>query len=50
MNCLEQFVGAWIKTEFLMPKKLVFHPDNLYYETLKATIQNHEKEALKNNA
>lgn len=33
-----------------MPKKLMFHPDNLYYETLKATIQNHEKEALKNNA
>ena len=46
----EQFVWAWIKSEFLMPKKLVFHPDNLYYETLKATIQNHEKEALKNNA
>ena len=46
----EQFVWAWIKSEFLMPKKLMFHPDNLYYETLKATIQNHEKEALKNNA
>ena len=46
----EQFVWAWIKSEFLMPKKLMFHPDNLYYETLKTTIQNHEKEALKNNA
>lgn len=46
----EQFVWAWMKSEFLMPKKLMFHPDNLYYETLKATIQNHEKEALKNNA
>ena len=46
----EQFVWAWIKWEFLMPKKLMFHPDNLYYETLKTTIQNHEKEALKNNA
>ena len=46
----EQFVWAWIKSEFLMPKKLMFQPDNLYYETLKATIQNHEKEALKNNA
>lgn len=46
----EQFVWAWIKSDFLMPKMLVFHPDNLYYETLKATIQNHEKEALKNNA
>ena len=38
-----QFVWAWIKSEFLMPKKLMFNPDNLYYETLKTTIQNHEK-------
>ena len=33
-----------------MALKEMFHPDNLYYETLKTTIQNHEKEALKNNA
>ena len=26
-----------------MPKKLMFNPDNLYYETLKTTIQNHER-------
>ena len=39
----ERFVWAWIKSEFLMPKKLMFNPDNLYYETLKAAIQNHEK-------
>ena len=39
----EQFVWAWIKSEFLMLKKLMFNPDNLYYETLKTTIQNHEK-------
>jgi len=45
----EQFICAWIKSEFLMPKKLVFNPDNLYYETLKTTMQNHEKEALKNH-
>lgn len=31
----EQFVWAWIKSEFLMPKKLMFLPDNLYYETMK---------------
>lgn len=24
-------------------EKLMFNPDNLYYETLKTTIQNHEK-------
>ncbi len=46
----EQFIWAWIKSEFLMPKKLMFNPDNLYYETLKNTIEKHEKEAMKNNA
>ena len=40
----EQFVWAWIKSEFLMPKKLMFLPDNLYYETMKPTIEAHEKE------
>lgn len=39
----EQFVWAWIKSEFLMPKKLMFLPDNLYYETMKPTIEAYEK-------
>lgn len=39
----EQFVWAWIKSEFLMPKKILFLPDNLYYEALKPTIEAHEK-------
>ena len=39
----EQFVWAWIKSEFLMPKKLMFLPDNLYYETVKPTIEAYEK-------
>lgn len=39
----EQFGWAWIKSEFLMPKKLMFLPDNLYYETMKQTIEAHEK-------
>lgn len=39
----EQFVRAWIKSEFLMPKKLMFLPDNLYYETMKPTIEAYEK-------
>lgn len=46
----EQFIWAWIKSEFLMPKKLMFNPDNLYYDTLKSAIQNKEKEAMKHNA
>ena len=39
----EQFVWAWLKSEFLMPKKLKFLPDNLYYETVKPTIEAYEK-------
>lgn len=39
----EQFVWAWIKSEFVMPKKLLFLPDNIYFETLKSTIEYHEK-------
>ena len=40
----EQFAWAWFKSEFLTPRKLLFNPDNLYYETLKTAIQNHERE------
>lgn len=31
----EQFVWAWIKSEFLIPAKLVFSATNLYYEAIK---------------
>ena len=41
----EKFIGAWIKTEFLIPKHLTFKPTNFYYELLKEKI---EKEDLKN--
>ena len=46
----EKAIYAWIKSEFLMPKKLVFHSTNVYYDTLKSAIQNKEKEAMKHNA
>lgn len=39
----EQFVWAWFKSEFLMPKKLMFRPDNLYYEVMKSSIEAREK-------
>lgn len=42
----EQFVCAWFKSEFMTPKKLMFLPDNLYYETLKPVIQDYERAAL----
>lgn len=39
----EQFVWAWIKSEFLMPKKLMFLPNNLYFEAMKPSIEAREK-------
>ncbi len=30
----EQLVAAWIKSEFLMPRQLVFRAENLYAKTL----------------
>lgn len=39
----EQFVWAWIKSEFLMPKKILFVPKNLYYEAMKPNIEAREK-------
>lgn len=39
----EQFVWAWIKSQFLMPKKILFAPENLYYETVKQALDAHEK-------
>ncbi len=39
----EQFVWAWVKSEFLMPKKILFVPDNLYYEALKPNIEARER-------
>jgi len=43
----EQFIWAWVKSEFLIPKRLTFQPGNIYYEILKGSIQSREKEALK---
>lgn len=40
----EQFIVAWIKSEFLIPKQLTFHPTNTYFEATKSN-----KEALKHN-
>lgn len=43
----EQFLWAFIKSEVLVPKRLTFHPENIYYQILKTTIESHEKEELK---
>ena len=44
---LEKLIWAWFKSEFLIPKKLVFHPENLYYESTKAYREKKKKEELK---
>ena len=45
----EKAIYAWIKSEFLMPKKLVFHSTNVYYELMKPSIEQKQKEVLKSN-
>ena len=45
----EKIIWAWIKSEFLMPKKLVFHSTNTYYEMMKPSIEQKQKEVLKSN-
>ena len=45
----EKFIYAWIKSEFLMPKKLTFRSTNTYYEMMKPTIEKKEKEARSKN-
>ena len=39
----EQFVWAWVKSQFLMPKKILLVPENLYYEAMKQALDAHER-------
>lgn len=43
----EQLLWAYVKSEFLMPKRLTFYSINIYYEALKPALEKHEKEELK---
>lgn len=45
----EKFIVAFIKSEFLMPKKLTFRSTNTYYELMKPSIEKKQKEVLKSN-
>lgn len=45
----EKFIYAWIKSEFLMPKKLVFHSTNTYLELMKPGMEKKQKEVYKSN-
>lgn len=40
----EKAIYAWIKSEFLMPKKLVFHSTNVYYELMKSSVEQKQKD------
>jgi len=35
----ERFVLAWIKSSFLIPKRLMFRADNIYYEAMKPMLE-----------
>ena len=45
----EKFVWAWIKSEFLLPKKLVFRSTNTYFELMRPGMELKKKEVLKAN-
>ena len=45
----ENFVWAWFKSEFLMPKKLTFRSTNTYYEMMKPGMEHKQKEVSKAN-
>ena len=40
----EKFLLAYIRSEFLTPKELVFNPTNYYYEILKGRIGDEKKD------
>lgn len=39
----EEFILAYIRSEFLTPKELTFKPENFYYELLKDRIGDEKK-------
>lgn len=45
----EKCIAAFVRSELLMPKRLTFHPTNLYYGILQPVIKKHEKEVKKNH-
>ncbi len=45
-----QFFIAWVKSEMLMPKKLVFKPNNLYMDMYKQCEKNKKNKKEKKEA
>ena len=46
----EQFIWVWIRSELIEPKQLTVQVNNLYYELLKDSIEEHKKEVYKQHA
>lgn len=44
---LEEFLVAFIKSEVLIPKELKFVSENMYYEAIKPSLENKQREELK---
>ncbi len=44
----EKFALAWIKSNILVSRRLVFKPRNLYFEIMKPVIKKHRKENYEN--
>lgn len=47
----EKFIWTWIRSEILVPRKLVFHSKNVYFELMKLGIEQRQKvkEEVKDN-
>lgn len=45
----EQFIWAWLKSEVLMPKRLVFKAEDRLRKESKDAIKKKEREVFKNN-
>ena len=45
----EEFTWVWLRSEIIEPKHFYFEANNFYYEAMKDSIENKEKEELKRN-
>ena len=45
----EQLLWAWLKSELIEPKKLIFESAPIYYNVMKENISKREREAMKTN-
>ena len=45
----EQLLWAFLKSEIIEPKKLMFESTTLYYDVLEESITKRQKEAMKSN-